>query len=72
MATRRKNGAAPADPMVRRRLLIEKALELIERRIDSEQMNVSLGDMVRLLEMAGEAEEADRQVTARWIDDDAA
>lgn len=72
MATRKKTGGTAADSLARRRFLIDKALDLIERKIDSEQMNASLADMVRLLEMAGEVADDDRQVTARWIHDDAA
>jgi hypothetical protein len=72
MATRRKPRGAAADALARRELLIDKALRLIEQRIDNEQMNASLADMVRLLELAGEAPGDDRQVTAGWIDDNGA
>jgi len=52
-----------------RRDLIRKALELIERRLDNEQINASLADLIRLLELAREAEGGGREpVVARWYD----
>ena len=60
------DGAARAD---RRQALIDKALDLIEQRLDAAEITASLADLVRLLQMAGELEAAGTQVViARWVD----
>ena len=49
--------------------LIDKALALLERRIDNEDVNSSLADLVRLLELARESAPAkDRHVIVEFVE----
>lgn len=67
----RKHGTSPKDKPGGRRALVEKALALLERRIDDDRMSSSLADLVRLLELAREWEVGGEQVVVvRWVDPD--
>ncbi len=48
--------------------LVRKALRLIERRLDAGEINCSMGDLIRLLEIAEPANS--EPVCAGWVDDE--
>lgn len=72
--TRQKTvpGAARASkPRASPQDLVQKALALLDRRIEDERVNLSISDLVRLLELAKEWEqEKPRPVMAGWVDPD--
>ncbi len=51
----------------KREALLRKALALVERRLDSEDMNASVADLIRLLELS-EKEQGNREVRATFVD----
>ncbi len=51
----------------RRDRLIRKALALVERRLDSDELNTSVADLIRLLELS-DKERGDREVRATFVD----
>lgn len=66
----KKPGRAKVRNTSTREKLIRKALLLIERRLDREDINSSLGDLIRLLELTEPAR--NEPVCAGWVDDDGA
>jgi len=50
-----------------REKLVRKALRLIERRIDKEEINSSLGDLIRLLELTEEQRKGQEPQSAGWV-----
>jgi hypothetical protein len=56
-----------------RRRLIQKALALIEKRIDGEQMNASLSDLIRLVELAESSRKEEKkpdEMRVYWAEDE--
>lgn len=58
-----RNRKSAADRDTRRRQLVDKALALLERRLDNEELNSSLADLVRLLEVARQMESESAEET---------
>lgn len=49
--------------------LLEKAIQSVEDRLNSNQVKATFADLIRLLQMRKElASEAPRQITVTWID----
>ena len=49
--------------------MVRKMLRLIERKVEDQEMRVSVGDFIRLVELGRElAEQAPTEIQVRWID----
>ncbi len=62
-----KRARAAKKPPAKKSALVRKALALIERRLDSDDLNTSVGDLIRLLEMT-EKHDGPRRVEATFVD----
>ena len=49
---------------------LNRAIRKIQTRLGNDEMKISVGDLVRLVELRNELTEAQpRQVTVRWVDE---
>jgi hypothetical protein len=50
--------------------ILDKAIGKIQRKLASEEMKASIGDLARLMQMRQELTDTQpRQVTVRWVDE---
>ncbi|MFN7995889.1 MAG: hypothetical protein U0Q18_19920 [Bryobacteraceae bacterium] len=51
--------------------IVKRAIEAIERKLDTSEMKPSIADLIRLLQLQRELEpERVREVNVKWVDSD--
>ena len=62
------------DSVGRRQRLLQKALESLEQRLDSDDIRGTLADLIRLLQLEKELTDAEREqpreIRVRWVESD--
>lgn len=69
MASRAPVGRVRKTAAEKKAALIQKLIQSIEAKLDSEQIKGSVGDLIRLLQIQKELEdEQPKEITVTWVD----